>query len=247
MQSTLGGGIPDDLKEFGKILVDLSKNDQPKGTFLLAILPAYYHSLVANIQLKSELTYGDITTHLKAYVPGRQKGRRKTIDNGTRENPVVLKGKEVKPDNGKRCYYCIGKGWKGLNHTESECFTKKRKKKKAKKAKADEEENLDTEEPSIKMIRIGKTTAAREGYLEFDTASTHHTINNLDLLTDIQNNLSMKITGHDHSTSICDTMGTLLIKHNRVNMRLEKCLYKPTYSNIISGLRMPQNYDQKTR
>jgi len=247
MRSTLGGGIPDYLREFGKILVDLSKNDQAKGTFLLATLPAYYNSLVENIQLKSGLTYGDITTHLKTYVPGRQKGRRKTTEDGTKENPVVLKGKEVKPDNGKRCDYCIGKGWKGLNHTESECFTKKREKKKAKKAKADEEENSDTEEPTIKIIRIGKTAAAREGYFEFDTASTHHTTNDLDLLTDIQNNFSMKITGHDHSTSICDTMGTLLIKHNGVNMKLEKCLYKPTYSNIISGLRMPQNYDQKTR
>jgi len=49
MWSTLGGGIPDDLKEFWKILVDLSKNDQVKGTFLLATLPAYYNSLVENI------------------------------------------------------------------------------------------------------------------------------------------------------------------------------------------------------
>jgi len=97
------------------------------------------------------------------------------------------------------------------------------------------------------MIRIGKTAAVREGYFEFDTASTHHTTNNLNLLTDIQNNLSMKITRHDHSMSIYDTMGTLLIKHNEVNMKLEKCLYKPTYSNIISGFRMTQNYDQKTR
>jgi len=135
MRSTLEGGIPDDLKEFGKILMDLSKNYQAKGTFLLATLPAYYNSLVENIQLKSGLTYGDITTHLKTYVPGRQKGRRKTEEDGTKENPVVLKGKEAKPDNGKRCDYCIGKGWKGLNHTESECFTKKREKKKPKKAK----------------------------------------------------------------------------------------------------------------
>jgi len=128
IRSTLGGGIPDDLKDFGKILVDVSKNDQAKGTLLLATLPAHYNSLVENIQLKSGLTYGDITTHLKTYVPGRQKGRRKTADDGTKENPVVLKGKEAKPDNGKRCDYCIGKGRKGLNHTESECFTKKREK-----------------------------------------------------------------------------------------------------------------------
>ena len=76
MRSTLGGGELDDLREFGKILVDLSKNDQAKGTFLLATLPAYYNSLVKNIQLKSGLPYGDITTHLKTYIPGRQKGRR---------------------------------------------------------------------------------------------------------------------------------------------------------------------------
>jgi len=228
-------------------LVDLSKNDQAKGTFLLATLPVYYNSLVENIQLKSGLTYGDITTHLKTYIPERQKGQRKTTEDGTKENPVVLKGKEAKPDNGKHCDYCIGKGWKGLNHTESKCFTKKREKKKAKKAQAEAEESLDIEEPTIKMIRIGKTTAAQEGYFEFDIASTHHITNNLDLLIDIQNNLSMKITGHDHSTSIYDIMGTLLIKHNGVNMKLEKCLYKPTYSNIISGRRMPQNYDQKTR
>ena len=212
----------------------------------MATLPFYYNSLVENIQLKSGLTYEDITTHFKTYVLRRQKGRRKTAKDGSKENPVVLKSKENKLDNGKCCDYCIGKGWKGLNHTESECFTKKREKKKAKKTK-EEEENLDTEEPTIKMIRIGKTAVAREGYFEFDTASTHHTTNNLDLLTDIQNNLSMKITGYDHSTTIYNTMGTLLIKHNGVNIKLKKCLYKPTYSNIINGLWMPQNYDQKTR
>jgi len=62
------------------------------------------------MQLKSSLTYGDIPTHLKTYVLGRQKGGRKTIEDGTKENPIVLKGKEVKPDNGKRCNYCLGKG-----------------------------------------------------------------------------------------------------------------------------------------
>jgi len=173
--------------------------------------------------------------HIKTKVPERQRGRRKTAEDESKENPVVLKTNETKPDNRKRCDYCVGKGWKGLNHIEFESFTKKREKKKVKKA-TEEEENSDTEEPTIKMIRIEKTTAVREGYFEFDTTSTHYTTNNLDLLTDIQNNLIMKITRHDHSASICDTMGTLLIKHNRVNMKLEKCLYKPTYSNIISGL-----------
>ena len=64
MRSMLGGAIPDELKEFGKILIDLSKNDQAKSTFLLATLPPYYNSLIENIQMKSGLTYGDTITHV---------------------------------------------------------------------------------------------------------------------------------------------------------------------------------------
>jgi len=200
--------MPTHRSQSGKILVDLSKNDQAKGTFLLATLPAYYNSLVENIQLKSGLTWGDITTHLKTYVPERQKGWRKIVEDWSKENPVVLKAKETKPDNGKHYDYGIGKGWKRLNCTKSEYFTKKGEKKKAKKAKVKEEENLNIEEPTIKIIRIGKTTAIQEGYFEFDTTSTYNPSNNLNLLTDIQNDLRIKITGYDHSTSTCDTMGT---------------------------------------
>ena len=57
-----------------------------------------------------------------------QKGR-KTKGSGTQEDPVVLKTEVV--DNGKKYEYCIKvKKWKGLNHTEDECRTKKREKKK---------------------------------------------------------------------------------------------------------------------
>ena len=117
----LKGTIIDDLKDFGKILTDLSKNDQAKSTFLLATLPHYYNQLIENIQMKSGITYGDTITHLKTYVPGRQTGKRREQAGDTVQNPVVLKteagrGRD-KGDNGKRCDYCIGKGWKGLNHT----------------------------------------------------------------------------------------------------------------------------------
>ena len=75
--------------------------------------------------------------------------------NGLQDEPVVLKAK--KEDNGKRCNYCIGKGWKELNHTESECYTKKRGKAKAKATKAqDSKEESESEGVTIKAVRIGK-------------------------------------------------------------------------------------------
>jgi len=74
------------------------------------------------------------------------------------------------------------KGWKSLNHTESECFTKKPKKKEVKKTKKDDssdEYESGSEGVTIKAIRIGKTSAPRTGYYEYDTAATHHTTNEL--------------------------------------------------------------------
>lgn len=42
---------------------------------------------------------------------------------GWSKDSVVSKtDKKIAKDNGKRC---ITKGWKGLNHIEAECFTKK--------------------------------------------------------------------------------------------------------------------------
>jgi len=87
--------------------------------------------------------------------------RRIPVKYVTKENLVVLKIKEKKADNGKRCDYCISKGWKGLNYTEEECFTKKREKSKNKKARVEESDSncTDAEGPSIKStkISIGKT------------------------------------------------------------------------------------------
>ena len=50
---------------------------------------------------------------------------------------MVLKVDRKGPakDNGKRCDYCIGQGWKALNHTEPECYNKKREDKKKGKTK----------------------------------------------------------------------------------------------------------------
>ena len=149
-------------------------------------------------------------------------------------------------DNGKRCDYCIAKGWKGLNHTEKECYTKKREKAKAKKAKAEEEEGFDNEGVTIKMIWIGKTKCGHEDMYEYDTAATHYTTNEFNRLTDTQHHLEIPVRGHDGSESICTVMGTLVFKHNGRIIRHKQCLYDPSYSNIISGLRMPDDFTLKS-
>jgi len=85
--------------------------------------------------------YDDVARKLREYVPARQKGSRRKENTGAQDDLVVLKAEtKVKKDNGKRCEYCIAKGWKGPNHTENECYTKKREKAKAKAAKAKAEE-----------------------------------------------------------------------------------------------------------
>jgi len=147
-----------------------------------------------------------------------------------------------KKDNGKRCQYCINKGWKGLNHTESECFTKKREKAKVKQTKAEEAERSDSERVTIKMIRIGKTKYGHERLYEYDTAATHYTTNEYDRLTDVQHNLQLEVLGHDGAKSVCKIIGTLVFRYNGRNIRYEQYLYDPFYSNIISGLRIPDNF-----
>ena len=143
---------------------------------------------------------------------------------------MVLKAK--KEDNGKRCNYCIGKG---LNHTESECYTKKREKAKAKATKAqDLEGESESEGIIIKAVRIGKTTIEYQGCYEYDTASTHHSTNEYDRLTDVQHNLSINVTGHDGSKSICKVMGALVFRHNGGNIRHEECLMThPTATSSV--------------
>jgi len=227
---------------FGAGLQKFAKSDRVKAEFLLKSLPAYYSNTVENIRAKDH-GYDDVARKLREYMPARQKGSwsRKEAD-GSKEDPLVLKVE--KKDNSKRCQYCINKGWKGLNHTESECDTKKREKAKAKKTKSEEEnEESDSEKVVIKMIRIGKTKLyGHEGLYEYDTAATHHTTNEYDRLVDIQHNLQLEVSGHNGKTSICSIMGTLVFRHNGRNIRYEQCLYDPSYSNIISGLRMPDDF-----
>lgn len=124
MNSTLAGSeFFDKQKGFGDGLKQIASNDAAKAKFLPLTMPTYYSSLVENIRTKTEYGYGDVVRQLQLYVPMRQKGKK--TGKGTQKDPVVL---ETEADNGKRCEYCIKvKKWKGLNHTEDECRTKKQR------------------------------------------------------------------------------------------------------------------------
>ena len=230
-------------KKFGNALKEIIEDDEAKAEFLLLTLPPFYNTLVENLRTNATYTYGDIVRQLTLYMPGRQKGRRIRHE-GTQENPVVLKTKGEKKDNGKRCEYCIGKGWKGMNHVETECYTKKReegkKKGKTSKTKVEKEESDDDEGASICQItikRAGGHICEKQGKFQYDTATSHHTTNKKSLLEDIRK-VHIPVRAHDGSITMCDTMGTLVIRHNNQTIRHEECLYDPTYSNLISGQRM---------
>jgi len=191
--------------------------------FLLDSLPAFYSNTVENIKSKEE-NYDDVIQKLMQYIPLRQKGRKQ---GETKEDPVVLK---AQVDTSKKCKYCIDvKGWKGIGHTEAECRTKKREGKKAKKLEAEEEEDAE----NVLCIKVGKTES-KDGYFQYDMATTHHTTNQIEALTNIQSG-SWEVRGHDGSKSICRTKGTLTISHNGKTHHLDDCLYDATYSNLVSG------------
>ena len=85
-----------------------------------------YTNTIENIKSKDP-AYDDAVRSLREYVPAQQKTKNRKGD--STENPVILKTKGK--DNGKKCEYCMGKGWNGLNHVESKYYTKKREQKKA--------------------------------------------------------------------------------------------------------------------
>ena len=223
---------------FGEGLKAFAKSDRAKTEFLLRSFPPFYANTIENIKSKDP-AYDDAVRRLREYVPARQ--RNKTRKGETADNPVVLKtDKGSKKDNGKRCDYCIKKGWKGLNHTESECYTKKREDKKQGKSKKTKGEDSDNESENGGTICYVKVRSANykepANHFEYDTGTTHNTTNRIDLLENIQE-ISMTVEAHDKSVSTCNKKGTLVFEHNGKTHRLENTLYNPTYSNLISGQR----------
>ena len=230
---------------FGKGLLEFSKSDTVKAEFLLKSLPHFYSNTVENIRAK-DYGYDDVARKLREFVPARQQRSRREKPEGTAENPVVLKTKEKGQDNGTRCDYCIQKGWKGLNHVESECYTKKReqnkKEGKSKKAKGKGTDDEDEDGVSICYVKVkGANAVEPKNHFEYNTGTSHHTTNRLDLLEDIED-ISMTVEAHDKSNSICHKKGTLVFRHNNTEHRLQKCLYNPSYSNFISGQRKGTPY-----
>jgi len=99
-------------KAFGTALKAISEDDDSKSEVLLMTLPPFYNTLVENLRTNNSYTYGDVVRQLQLYVPRRQKGTKTQThgEEGTKENPIVLKTDAKKKDNGKPCDYCIGKG-----------------------------------------------------------------------------------------------------------------------------------------
>lgn len=162
---------------FGKGLKEFAKSDTAKAEFLLRSFPPFYGNTIENIRAK-EHKYDDAVRKLKQFISAKQKTRRGKGDEGTQENPVVLKtDKKLAKDNGKRCDFCIAKGWKGLNHVESECYTKKREEKKkegkTKKAKGEDSDNEDG--VSICYVKVKGANAVEPiNHFEYDTVTSHH-------------------------------------------------------------------------
>jgi hypothetical protein len=126
------GATQDD--RFGQGLRFFSRSNKAKAEYLLMSIPPFYANIVENIRAK-ENKYDNVVHKLKDYVAAQQKSRKKIAGLGDRsaENPIVLRTKEDKSK--KKCEYCRAKGWKGLGHTESECFTKKRDQRRIQKSK----------------------------------------------------------------------------------------------------------------
>ena len=88
------------------------------------------------------------------------------------------------------------------------------------------------------MIRIGKAKA-QEGWFQYHTGTSHHIMNNKNLLTNLQS-VNILVEAPDGTKSIYHTKETLEIVHNGKTLRHKECLYDPSYSNLISGHRLHQ-------
>jgi len=90
---------------------------------------------------------------------GRNKGRPRCVKNGVQ--------KEKKLDTSKTCKYCIDvKRWKGIGHTEPECFTKGEAGKRSKKVDAgsDEEEDGNNRLTALAIPTVSRSLAPEQGF-----------------------------------------------------------------------------------
>jgi hypothetical protein len=73
---------------------------------------------------------------------------------------------------------------------------------------------------------------------EWDTGASHHTTNQLDIMTDIQD-VETRVRRHNGLVTISPKRGIIRFKHQGCSITLTNILYHPMYSNLISASRHP--------
>jgi hypothetical protein len=84
-------------------------------------------------------------------------------------------------------------------------------------------------------------SANKLGEYQYDTATSHHTTNELYRLHGIEE-ISLPVEAHNGTKLICRKRGTLIFRYNGRKMKHVDILYDPIYSNLISGQRMPEEH-----
>jgi hypothetical protein len=79
------------------------------------------------------------------------------------------------------------------------------------------------------------------GEYQYDTGTTHHTTNEFHRLSEVEE-VNIEVEAHGGTKPISKKRGTLAFRHNGRGVRLKDTLYDPTYSSLISGQRITENY-----
>jgi hypothetical protein len=164
-----------------------------------------------------------VARKLQEYIPMRQKSKKGSMKNdteGSTETPKILKV-DKKKDTSKQCDYCKEKGWRGIGHTESECFTKKREQKVVKKTKTSDDTEEEEEGVYVGVVRIKIAIPGNlTGEYQYDTGTTHHTTNEFRRLSEVEE-VNIEVGAHDGTKSICKKRGTLTFRHNVLERGLD--------------------------
>jgi hypothetical protein len=232
----------DKAKEFRKHLKGLSETEATKIEFLLLSLSLFYSVTVENLQTNAGYSYG-IVNQLKLYIPARQRGNKggKKKENRNSSKSTILKTERNKQDKPKLCNYFKSKGWRGIWHTDEECFTKKREmasEKEIKIANNSDDENFEAYIYNTTSNENESISPTQLNRFEWDMGASDHTTNRLDIMTDIQD-VETRVRGHDGSVTISPKKGTIRFKHQERSITFTNVLYHPMYSNLISASRHP--------
>jgi len=104
------------------VLLPLAKSEVVKGAFFFTWLPSTLDNVVDNLTTKESATYNEICTRLLDLDPAEQPANTNTAFTATSTNwNNKGKGKEE-----KICTYCKSKGYRGIGHLVTACFTRKR-------------------------------------------------------------------------------------------------------------------------